>query len=212
MSVRDHDLVDALGLGGRYSRRVDRLRFILPIAALMMLVMILAWPWLNGGYHGFIMPVFNQAIGRDADPMRMHKPRYVGRTKEQDPYELTAVSAFLDPKNQQRIHLDRLTAVVERAAAEDVHLTANEGLYYRGRGVLDLKGDLELRLGERFTFNTSEASVNFGEGKVVGRTSVTGEGPMGTLKADRFNVVEGGDILRFNGSVQVVYQPQAPSF
>ncbi len=201
----------AFGLGGRHSRRVDRLRFILPITAFMMLITVMAWPWLNGGYHGFIVPVLNQAVGHDVDPMRMHKPRYVGRTKNQEPYEVTAASAFLDPENPERIRLDQLTAIVERADTETVHLRADEGLFHRDLGTLDLKGDLELRFGERYTFNTSEASVNFGKGEVVGATPVTGKGPIGTLAADRFDVREGGDFLRFNGRVQVVYQPAAPS-
>ncbi|MGI9449124.1 MAG: LPS export ABC transporter periplasmic protein LptC [Geminicoccaceae bacterium] len=211
MISRDKGAATALGLGRRHSRRVDRLRFILPVTALIMLIMILAWPWLNGGYHGFIMPVFNRVAGLDADRMRMHNPRYVGRTKEHEPYEVSATSAFLDPKNQHRIHLDELTAVVERNAAEDVHMRANEGLYYRDRGVLDLKGDLELRVGERYIFNTSEASVKFDVGEVVGPMPVTGEGPIGTLAADRFNVTGHGKHLRFDGHVQVVYQPTAPS-
>ena len=211
MISRDKGAVATLGHGGRHSRRVDRLRFILPVTALMMLIMILAWPWLNGGYHGFIMPVFNRVAGLDTDRMRMLNPRYVGRTKEQEPYEVSAISAYLDPKNQQRIHLDQLTAVVERKAAENVHVRANEGLYYRNRGVLDLEGDLELRIGERYIFNTSKASVNFDVGEVIGTKPVTGEGPIGTLAADRFNVTGHGKHLRFDGHVQVVYRPAAPS-
>lgn len=201
----------AFGPGGRHSRRVDRLRFILPITALMMLIMVMAWPWLNGGYHGFIVPVFNQAIGASSDPMRMHKPRYVGLTEKEDPYEVTAVSAFLDPRNPERIHLDQLTAIVERVDAENVQLRADEGLYYRDLGALDLEGDLVLHFGEAYIFNTAKARVNFDRGEVIGQTPVTGEGPMGTLAADRFNISDGGNALTFKGHVQVVYQPGAPS-
>lgn len=211
MRGRTNTAVTALHLGGRHSRRVDRLRFILPITALLMLITVMAWPWLNGGYHGFIMPVFNQVVGAEGDPMRMLKPRYVGQTKDQEPYEVTAVSAFLDPESPERIHLDELTAILEQNDDETVHLEANEGLYFRDRGMLDLKGDLVLRLGERYTFNTAEASVNFAEGRVVGQTPITGEGPMGTLAADQFAISDGGNALLFNGRVHVVYQPGAPS-
>ena len=203
--------VTAIEMGGRHSRRVDRLRFILPATALMMLVMVMAWPWLNGGYHGFIMPVLKQATGFDTDAMRMMNPRYVGRTEAQEPFEVSAASAFLDPKNQQKIYLERITAIVEKEATDDVHMRANEGLYYRNRSTLDLNGDLELRVGEGYIFNTSEASVNFSLGEVDGPMPVTGEGPIGTLSADRFTVKDHGKLFRFNGQVQVVYQPAAPS-
>ena len=211
MSFSGKKAARALGLGGRHSRRVGRLRFILPVTAVLMLLVVMAWPWLNGGYHGLIMPVFSQVMGDDVDPMRMLKPRYVGRTKKQEAYEVTASSALLDPSNPNRIRLDQLIAVVERSTDDDVRLRADEGLYYRDRETLDLKGDLELRFGGRYTFKTSEASVFFASGEVVGATPVTGEGPIGTLAADRFNIREGGDRLRFDGRVQVVYQPAAPS-
>jgi len=212
MIFRGKGSMASSGLGGRHSRRVDRLRFILPAIALMILVLIMSWPWLNGGYHGIIMPVFSRAAGLDTDAMRMHRPRYVGRTEKQEPYEVSANSAILDPKNQDMIRLDQLTAIVEQRTAENVHVRANEGLYYRSRGALDLKGDLELRIGERYTFKTSEASVNFNIGEVVGPMPVAGEGPIGTLVADRFNVSDHGKLLRFKGHVHVVYQPAAPSF
>ncbi len=213
MSSCSRRAVLALGIGGRHSRRVGRLRFILPVAAMTMLLMVMVWPWLTGGYHGLIMPVFDEAIGREADQIRMHNPRYVGRTEKQEPYEVTAASAFLDPANDERIHLDQLIAVVERIDAEPVHLRANQGLLDRDSKTLDLKGDLELRFGEHYVFETSEASVDFGreEMEVVGETPVTGEGPIGTLAADSFTVQDGGSLLRFAGRVQVVYRPEAPA-
>ena len=211
MSALTKGPATTLALGGRHSRRVDRLRFILPVTALLLLFVVMAWPWLGGGYHGLIVPVFNRVIGDNADPMRMQKPRYVGRTNGSDAYEVTASSAFLDPKNPNRIHLDQLVAVVERAEAEDVRVRANEGYYHRNLGTLDLAGDLELRFGDLYTFNTSRARVDFGKGQVIGETPVTGEGPMGTLAAERFDISDGGKFLRFEGGVQMVYQPEAPS-
>ena len=208
MSFRGKGAALALGLGGRHSRRVDRLRFLLPIAASLMLIMVMVWPWLTGGYHGLIMPVFDQTIGRNVDPMRMHRPRYVGLTEKQDPYEVTAASAFLDPDNPKRIRLDHLMAVVERINADHVHVRANQGLYDRDGRTLDLRGDLELRFGEDYLFETSKARVNFGRGDVVGDHAVTGEGPIGTLSADRFKIRDSGSHLEFDGHVQVIYQPE----
>lgn len=211
MSFRDHGAALGLGLGGRHSRRVDRLRFILPVAASIMLIIVLAWPWLTGGYHGLIMPVLQRASGHDVDPMRMHRPRYVGRTEQQDPYEVTAASAFLDPGNPKLIHLDQLTAVVDRVNTDSVQVRANEGAYDRDRRTLDLKGDLELHFGEGYIFETSAARVDFEQGDVMGNDTVTGAGPIGTLAADRFKISDGGGHLEFKGRVQVVYQPTAPT-
>ncbi len=210
MSLRDHGTTLRLSLGGRHSRRVDRLRFILPITASLMLIMVMVWPWLTGGYHGLIMPVLQRVSSYDVDPMRMHHPRYVGKTEKQEPYEVTATSAALDPDKPSLVHLDELTALVERVNAEPVHVRANQGAFDRESRILDLEGDLELRFGEDYIFETSKAVVDFELGHVTGKVPVTGRGPLGTLVADRFNIRDGGSHFEFEGRVQVVYQPKVP--
>jgi lipopolysaccharide export system protein LptC len=195
----------------RHSRRVDRLRFMLPAAALLLLAVVVAWPWITGGYHGLIVPVFKTMGDQANDAMRMAKPRYVGRTKAQEPYEVTASSAFLDPTNPNRIHLDELHAVLERGGTSDVRLRADEGIYLRGEDRLNLGGNLELTFGQGYRFNTAKAEVDLGRGHVTGRTPVTGEGPVGALSADEFDIEDGGRRLRFKGRVRVTILPEDPS-
>lgn len=198
-------------LGGRYSRRVDRLRFVLPAIALLLLALVMAWPWITGGYHGLIVPVIKSAIDHQSDVMRMAKPRYVGKTRKSEPYEVTATSAFLDPSDPDRIHLDHLQAVLERTGAEAVHLRADEGTFLRKEDVLELDGDLELTFGEGYRFTTESAHIDFDLGRVAGVEPVSGEGPVGELAADGFDIEDGGRLLRFQGRVQVTILPDEPA-
>jgi lipopolysaccharide export system protein LptC len=208
--------------GGSYSRRVDRLRFVLPAIALLLLAVVMAWPWLAGGYGGLIVPVFKNAADHVGDAMRMTNPRYVGRTDQAKPYEVTASSAFLDPTDPDRIHLDRLHATfeqggedgkagLERDPSSTVNLSANEGIYMRDENRLELEGALELVFGDGYRFNTESAEVDLERGLVVGPEPVTGEGPAGTLAADRFDIEDGGKRLRFEGRVQMtIHEPVEP--
>ena len=198
-------------LGGRYSRRVDRLRFLLPAIALFLLAVVMAWPWLSGGYHGLIVPVLKNAAHGDNEVMRMAKPRYVGQTKASDAYEVTASSAFLDPRDPDRIHLDQLNAVVEQAGDEPVNLRADQGVYLRERDLLELDGDLELTFGDGYRFTTESARVDLGRGFVAGDEPVAGEGPVGSLAADGFDIEDGGKKLRFEGRVRVTIEPAEPA-
>ncbi len=198
---------NALHLGGRHSRRVDRLRFLLPAMAISLLAVVMAWPWLSGGYHGMIVPVFKSAADYGSDAMRMAKPRYVGKTKASEAYEVTASSAFLDPSDPDRIHLDQLRAVLEQTGAAPVHLRADEGVYLRKRDRLELEGDLELTFGEGYRFMTQSADVDLERGHVAGASPIRGEGPVGTLLADGFDIEDGGKRLRFEGRVQVTIRP-----
>ena len=198
-------------LGGRHSRRVDRLRFLLPTVALLLLAAVMAWPWVGGGYHGLIVPIFADSFDQENDAMRMAKPRYVGRTQEAEAYEVTAVSAFLDPANQNRIRLDRLQAVFEPAGEKTVHLRADEGVYLRKQDFLELDGDLELTFGEGYRFTTESADVDLERGYVTGREPVSGNGPLGAVAADGFDIEDGGRLLRFEGRVHVTILPAEPA-
>lgn len=199
---------NALRLGGRHSRRVDRLRFLLPAMALLLLAVVMAWPWLSGGYHGLIVPVFKSAADYGGEAMRMAKPRYVGKTKGAESYEVTASSAFLDPSDPDRIHLDQLDAVLEQTGDAPVHLRADEGIYLRKQDRLELAGDLELTFGDGYRFTTESADVDLGRGHVAGAEPINGEGPVGTLAADGFDIEDGGKRLRFEGRVQVTIRPE----
>ena len=198
---------NALYLGGRHSRRVDRLRFLLPAMALLLLTVVMAWPWLSGGYHGMIVPVFKSAADYGSDAMRMAKPRYVGKTKASETYEVTASTAFLDPSDPDRIHLDQLRAVLEQTDDAPVHLRADEGVYLRKKELLELDGDLELTFGEGYRFTTESADVDLERGHVAGAAAINGEGPVGTLAADGFDIEDGGKRLRFEGRVRVTIRP-----
>ncbi|MEL6965718.1 MAG: hypothetical protein AAFO01_23430 [Pseudomonadota bacterium] len=207
----------AATLGGRYSRRVDRLRFVLPAIALLLLAVVMAWPWLAGGYGGLIVPAFKNAAEHVSDAMRMTNPRYVGKTESAKPYEVTASSAFLDPTDPNRIHLDQLFATFEdgetsqdEGPSSRINLRANEGIYMRGQNRLELEGALELVFGDGYRFNTESAEVDLELGHVVGPEPVTGNGPTGTLAADRFDIEDGGKRLRFEGRVHMTILPLEP--
>ncbi|MEZ5935115.1 MAG: LPS export ABC transporter periplasmic protein LptC [Alphaproteobacteria bacterium] len=201
----------AAAMGGRYSRRVDRLRFVLPTIAALLLALVMAWPWLTGGYSGLIVPVFKNAAEHVGDAMRMANPRYVGKTKAAEAYEVTASSAFLDPADSDRIHLDQLRARFDRSAASSVHLRADQGVYLREEQRLELKRGVELTFGEGYRFETETAEIDLARGHVEGAEPVAGEGPVGRLAAERFQIEDGGERLRFEGKVHVTILPPEPA-
>lgn len=194
--------------GDRHSRLVDLLRFLLPATALVLMVLVALWPQLSGSYGGLIVPVFGTAELDQADAMRMHAPRYVGRTATAEPYEVTADSAVMDPSQPQVIHLDGMVAKLSEADGRDLRLTALSGIYHRDRQRLDLAGGLELTTSDGYRFVTDQAAVDLRQGVIIGNKPIDGLGPTGTLAADKFQIRQGGDLLRFEGRVKVTAQPE----
>ena len=174
------------------------------MAALALISLVALWPQLVGSYGGLIAPMLDRDLPA-AESMRMHEARYVGLTRDAEPYEVTAASAYMDPLRPNRIQLDRLAADIP-TATRDVRLTAPKGTYFRAGGKLDLGGGIELTTSDGYRFQTESALVNLEGSGVVGSTPVAGTGPAGNLSADRFEIRQGGDLLRFEGRVKVTLE------
>jgi lipopolysaccharide export system protein LptC len=183
-------------------RLLDVLRFLLPALALALVGLVVAWPQIIGGPSGLIVPIFSLGDSDQTTMLRMDGPRYVGQTKQGEPYELTAQSASLDPLAPNLIHLDQLAADLARGDG-DINLKAINGTYDRDAENLLLDGGIEVNTSSGYRFATPSAKVILEDGRVIGQQPVEGAGPAGTLSADRFEIRDGGDILQFDGRVKV---------
>lgn len=190
-----------------FKRMVSVLRVALPAVALLLIGLVVAWPQLVGRGAGLIAPMFGPSDTADANVMRMHHPRYVGQTKDAEPFVLTAAAAELDPVEPSLVHLEQLAADIDGTGRRDLRVVATSGIYDRDRERLDLSGGIELTTSDGYRFETPSASLNLDRGHVVGREPIAGAGPAGTLSAQRFEFENGGQVLRFNGRVKVTWQP-----
>jgi lipopolysaccharide export system protein LptC len=195
---------------GRSSRLVELLRYLLPATALCLIALVVLWPQVIGGAGGLIAPIFANAEIAGTDVMLMSNPRYLGRTRDAEPYELTAASAYVDPKRPNRIHLDRLAAELAPANRRDLNLVALRGMYNRSADKLDLDGDIALTTSDGYRFETQSARIDLQNGLVIGEQPIQGFGPAGTLSADRFEIRDSGEVLRFEGRVKVTLPPRQP--
>ena len=192
-----------------YTRLVRVLRYVLPAIALLLIGLVVAWPQLMGSGAGLIAPMLAPGQIDGADVMRMHNPRYVGRTSDAEPLEETAASAHLDPTRPNRIHLDQLAADIATAGTRQVRLLAVSGIYDRDAEDVNLTGGIELTTSDGYRFETPSAFLKLDRGRVVGQEPIAGSGPSGTIAAERFEFRDGGDVLRFNGRVRVTLHPRS---
>ena len=185
------------------------MRYLLPTTALMLVGLVLAWPYAMGNDGWLIVPV---RIGDGAEvpapsDTEMARPRYLGRTSDDEPYAVTADGASFDPGEPDVVRLDRLDARMTAADARDLALEAREGVYHRSAERLQLSGDIVLTSSDGYRFETERARIDLAKGTVIGSRPVRGTGPAGDLEASRFEIREGGDVLRFEGRVKVTLQP-----
>jgi lipopolysaccharide export system protein LptC len=185
------------------------LRYLLPAIALFLIGLVIAWPQLVGSGAGLIAPMLAPGQIDGADVMRMHNPRYVGRTSDAEPFEVTAASAHLNPSQPNRIHLNELAADIASTGTRQVRLLAVSGVYDRDTADVNLSGGIELTTSDGYRFETPSALLKLDRGRVVGHEPIAGSGPSGTIAAERFEFRDGGEVLHFTGRVRVTLHPDS---
>lgn len=191
----------------RYSRFVGAMRVLLPASGLVLIALVFGWPYLLGDGGRLIAPLKVESAEIEGQAMRMVRPSYIGTSGDREPYRVTADSALLDPREPDRIVLDALAAQVD-ADGRELLLEAKEGIYRRDAERLALDGGIVVTSADGYRFLTERADVDLGTGSLVGDRPVSGDGPRGSLQADRFTVDDGGNVMRFDGRVKVTLHPQ----
>jgi lipopolysaccharide export system protein LptC len=192
-----------------YARLVRVLRYALPAIAALMVALVVAWPQLIGGGAGLIAPVLESDQLEGADGLRMSNPRYVGRTSDAEPIGVSAASAYVNPAQPDRIHLQQVAAEIARAGQRDLQLLAGAGIYDRAAEDVDLSGGVELITSDGYRFETPSVFLNLQRGQGIGSEPIAGAGPSGTIAAERFEFEDGGERLRFMGRVRVTLHPRS---
>ena len=156
------------------------------------------------------MPTFVPGDGDQPAMLRMDSPRYVGQTRAQPALRgHRAVGIARSARRQHRASRPVRSADIALGDDGDVRLVAANGTYDRDTERLLLDGGIEVVTSSGYRFVTPSARINLAQGRIRGWQPIEGVGPAGKLSANRFEIQEAGDVLRFDGRVKVTVLPPA---
>lgn len=186
-----------------HSRRVARLKLILPGIGLGLLLMIAIWPRLAPVLERMRMAV--PAIDlRDARELRMLNPRYVGTDRQNRPFVVTAAVGRQSPDHQDLMSLDAPRAEMRLHTGVNAVVNADIGMYQAQAQMLDLSGHVVLTHDNGTQFTTQSARVDIAGNTATGHDFVEGHGPSGTVKGQGFEIRDRGDTIIFDGDSDAV--------
>jgi hypothetical protein len=141
---------------------------------------------------------FNAAAYGPSEPLRMINPRFIGRSEQGGPYQLSAELAERPRGENQPIEL---IAPVYRTEAGTIML-APRGIYDEEAQTVVFDGEVLFadRGGNRFT--TPNMIVDLEQGTLTGRGGVTGAGPLGVLQAESYELRDSDRALVLRGGVR----------
>jgi lipopolysaccharide export system protein LptC len=185
----------------RRSRLIRGLRVILPVLIGLTLAGL-------AGSVAYTTFTNGPAKARQADDaIRLVNPRFVGRDDRGRAFVLTAITATRDPRDYQRVILDRPVLLLDDDGPDPTRISALHGVYHEATRKLQVNGNVRLS-GARGAFETIESLFDTKTGELEGSNPVHGSGPLGEIDAKSYGVYDKGARMLFKGGVHTVMQPK----
>jgi lipopolysaccharide export system protein LptC len=185
----------------RHSRWVHILRVALPLGVIVGAVGISLITYFNPLRMLAKLPIDVGNLVVSGTKITMEKPRLAGFTKDARAYELSAESAAQDMTKPDLVELHTLRAKVQMQDNSSVEMTAALGTYNSKLETLKLDRNILLSSSTGYQGRLSEATIDIRKGHVVSEHPVEVKLLQGTLDANRLEIVNSGELVRFDGGV-----------
>ena len=220
MSEQDNDRREALKsadearvavAGERWrarSRRIQRLRRILPLVILIIAGSAVGWTVFRTIMSGV------ERRASESRELRLDNPQFHGQDEQGRSFLIGAKGAIRDTDTGQY----RLIGPILRlnlGGRKVTELTADGGTYDEARRSIIIGPNVKISDGESgFTLVTPEAVIDTKTGKVTGDKGVEGTSPIGTIKASAYAIHDQGRRVEFLGQgeqkISGTIQPAEP--
>ena len=189
-----------------YSYLVRFLKIILPGVAILLILLVVAWPYLQQNTLQFTIGFSSEEAISEDEPT-MINPRYTGLDKSRLPFSVTADIARNMILDTTRVELEMPKADITMSDGSWLLITAQEGVYGRTAQVLDLSGDVNLFHDEGYEIRTEAVHIDLLDGTAESATSVSGHGPVGDLLSEGFRMNNKTQVIHFTGKAVLRLYP-----
>lgn len=192
-------VIDAI----QYSQFVSLMKRALPIAAGAILLVILIYALLPRASDRITLTA--ERMGLIKNDLTMVKPRLSGTDDNGNPFVITAEKAVQDPKHLHHTHMMKIEADMTMDNGGWLNADAESGFFNMDTSMLKLTGGIAVYSDSGYELHTENVDVDLKKGLFHGPGTVTGHGPFGTMRADRFEADRVKQLLHLNGNVHMTF-------
>lgn len=187
----------------RHSKRVRRLRVILPLLSIVMALGLLGAAALPK-----LFPLSQLAgLSLTADGLVMNSPRLAGSLGSGRRYEVVAERAVQSLLQPSRLSLDGLNADLDLGNGQTVTIDGTHAAYDTSTEVLTLSDGVSIASSDGNRAMLKSATVFLKEGRVESAGDIEIDSPKGRIRAGGIDITGGGALIRLTGGVSIVIQP-----
>ena len=201
VAPRRDDNVAVFRGAARHSRHVRILRIAIPICVVLCLLAIVIATFFNPLRFLYKLPKDMGTLVISGTKITMQQPRLSGFTRDARGYEVSASAAAQDLTKPNMVELKDIRARLDMQDKSEVQLSAATGFYDTKSEILTLGQNIILSSSTGYEGRLSEAVVDIRKGYIVSEKPVEVKLLKGMLNANRLEVIDSGDLLRFGGGV-----------
>lgn len=198
-----------------YSRFVGMMKVLLPVGAVILVALVIAWPYLQPTDGRFRIG-FSSLVATQAERPNIVNPRLLGTDEKDQPFSITADLAkdfYLRQdfwgKTSTPVELEMPKADITLKDGSWLVLTANTGLLTPKTKMLELSGAVNLFHDSGYELRTAHAMIDLEKGSAVSDRPVDGQGPFGNINAEGLRLTDKGKDIVFTGKARLVLYPDA---
>ena len=197
------DSARAFRAARRHSRLVRILRIAVPLAVVLGFAGVSLSTYLNPLRMLAKLPIDAGNLVVSGSKITMEKPHLSGFTRDERAYELSADAAKQDLTKPDVIELHNIHAKVQMQDKSTVEMSAVTGIYNSKSETLKLDENIVLSSTTGYSGQLSEAMIDIRKGHVVSEQPVAVQLLKGTLNAKRLEIVDSGELVKFDGGVDM---------
>lgn len=186
--------------GSGYDRLVAVLKRALPIAAVVLLGVIVIWPLTSAREFSFLLAKDKVAMSRDR--LRVDNAVYRGETSKGQPFVIRAQGAVQHSSAVPIVEMRQLSADLKLDSGPAT-VTAPSGRYDMNHDRLDIVGPVRVDSRAGYTVDGDTVTVSLIEQTVVSAAPVHGTMPLGSFRANAFRSDISGRVLVLTGRVHL---------
>ena len=198
---RRTDVERAVRKAGRHSVLVRIVRVMLPIGVVVGLTVLVLFTYFAPMQMFDKLPSVSGKLAVQGSKITMELPRIAGFTRDSRAYELNAETAVQDITKPDIIELQNLRAKMELQDKDVVLVTANAGTYNTKADRIVLRDQIVVTSQQGYKALLREAAVEMKKGNVISDQPVEITLPNGMLKANRMEIRDSGEVIRFERGV-----------
>jgi lipopolysaccharide export system protein LptC len=187
----------------RHSRRVRLLRIGLPVATVLGCLVLALVSWFNPLRMLTKLPISIGDVVVSGTKIKMENPKLSGFTRDSRRYDVAAGAAAQDLTRPGVIELQEISATLEMQEKTTLRLVAQIGLFDTKKEQLTLNRDIVVTSSNGYEGYLEEAVIDTKNGNVVSEKPVQLKMRNGTVKGNRFELLNSGDVIRFDNGVLV---------